>query len=187
MLSTGKKFEKQPEGKARERFGLEMPAPFKRELESFAQSFDIDLAEIVRSGASLYINGFLPVLGRIPCGPLSEAIEETAYHEVVPPYLKPRPADFLLEANGDSMSPRIERGDMVMLRPDIEHSEGEICAVIVTDESGTPRSTLKRLFLHPKDAQYELRPINPAYPSERVPTASLRVVGVYRGLLTKDG
>ena len=170
-----------------DRYGLKMRTTLKQDLEQFAERFDLDMSDVIRDGASALMAGYLPVLGDVPCGPLAESLAEVYNHEMAPPHLKPRPGDFFLEANGDSMSPRIERGDLVMIRPGIEAGQGEVCAVQMFDEgSGEMRSTLKRLFLDFENEEYELRPINPLYQTERFPKAKIQIVGVLRGLLVKS-
>ena len=138
------------------------------------------------------MNGLVPVLGRVPCGELTEAIAETPYYEMVSPMMRPRADlnDFLLQASGSSMSPRIESNDLVLLRPGIEWSEGDVCAVQVyeNDElTGDCHATLKRVFRGKATGTVVLRADNPDYDDMIVPAKRARVIGVMRGLLKPDG
>lgn len=96
-----------------------------------------------------------PRVGRIACGdPIIAEENIETYDEVLSSWH----ADFTLMCIGDSMSPKIENGDIVAIRAQPTVENGEIAAVRIGDEA-----TLKRVFLH---ADYiELRPINPNYDS----------------------
>lgn len=96
-----------------------------------------------------------PRVGRIACGdPITAEENIEAYDEVLSSWR----ADFTLMCCGNSMSPKIEDGDVVAIRSQPTVENGEIAAVRIGDEA-----TLKRVFLHPD--YIELRPINPEYES----------------------
>ena len=98
---------------------------------------------------------FRPRVGRIACGdPITAEENIETYDEVLTSWH----ADFTLMCCGDSMSPKIENGDVVAIRAQPTVENGEIAAVRIGDEA-----TLKRVFLHPD--YIELRPINPNYES----------------------
>ena len=162
----------------------------KREIDEFAQSINSDISTVLRQGALMFRNGYLPVLGRIPCGPLEEAVAETPYHEIVPPMMRPRAdlGDYLLEASGDSMSPRVESGDLVMLRPEIAPANGEICAVQIFRDKGdgAAEATLKRFFWEPGHREVKLKAINTEYEDIVADAELVHVVGVFRGLLRRE-
>jgi SOS-response transcriptional repressor LexA len=173
-----------------QRFGMVLKESFQEHLEAFSQRRKKDYAEIMRDGATVLMNGYLPVIGKIPCGPLVEALESTVYFEVAPPAMRPRGdlGDFLLEATGDSNFPKIESGDLVMLRPDIDFSSGELCAVRVWDDAekvGICQSTLKRV-IRKSEEEFILRAINPDYKDMIVPADCLDVVAVFRGAIKRN-
>lgn len=97
----------------------------------------------------------VPLIGSIACGtPIlaEQNIEQivsvpTAWH-----------ATFTLMCKGDSMSPRIQDGDLVAVRSQPEVENGEIAAVRIGEEA-----TLKRVYK--RDGFLELRPENPNYES----------------------
>lgn len=96
-----------------------------------------------------------PRVGRIACGdPIIAEENIETYDEVLSSWH----ADFTLMCIGDSMSPKIENGDIVAIRAQPTVENGEIAAVRIGDEA-----TLKRVFLHTD--YIELRPINPNYDS----------------------
>lgn len=129
----------------------------------------------------------LPLLGRIPAGPLEEAIQQESQPVSVSELLRARPGDFLLEVKGDSMTgDGIFEGDKVLLRPEVQLESGEIAAVLVGAEH---EATLKRVHLLPgketaaQSGEVILRASNPAYPDRRLPAEEIRIAGVFRGLV----
>lgn len=127
--------------------------------------------------------GGLPVLGSIPAGPLAEAIE-TAGDVRNPGDLLPwREGDFLLEVKGDSMvGDGIFHGDLVLIRPEVALRPGEIAAVVLEESQ---ESTLKRVF--PRGKTVILRASNERYPDLAVPAETVRIAGVFRGLIRHVG
>lgn len=97
----------------------------------------------------------IPRIGRIACGEPITAEENIEEYDESPSGWH---ADFSLLCVGDSMSPKIEDGDIVAIRCQQQVHDGEIAAVRIGDEA-----TLKMVFLH--QDYVELRPVNPAYPS----------------------
>lgn len=97
----------------------------------------------------------IPRIGRIACGDPITAEENIEEYDESPSGWH---ADFSLLCVGDSMSPKIEDGDIVAIRCQQQVHNGEIAAVRIGNEA-----TLKMVFLH--QDYVELRPVNPAYPS----------------------
>lgn len=128
--------------------------------------------------------GGIPLLGTIPAGPLSEALaepEEMLDHAAMLPW---RPGDFLLRVKGDSMiGDGILDGDKVLLRPGIEPHAGEIAAVLVGEAY---EATLKHFLPLPESGRVKLRASNPGYRDVVVPAETVKVAGVFRGLI-RDG
>lgn len=63
---------------------------------------------------------------------------------------------FALEVKGNSMAPRIEDGDIIVVSPKQEARTGDICVVRVSDEDTVKRIKIEDQFLH-------LIPLNPEY------------------------
>jgi SOS-response transcriptional repressor LexA len=175
-----------------DRINLNIEPSLKKRLDEYSARHRKDRAAIMREATQHYMAGRLPVIGKIPCGPLELAIEATHYMEMVSPALRPRAdlGDYLLEASGDSMAPRIESGDLVMLRPGIEWSEGEVCAVqLFADKNheGDCEAALKRVFHGKFPDQIILRSYNPQYADKTVFMEQVQIVGVMKGLIKVDG
>ena len=133
-----------------------------------------------RGKAALGMDG-LRVLGSIPAGPLKDvlALCETIVEEQE--LLPHQPGDFLLVVQGDSMvGDGILPGDKVLLRPDVQVQQGEIAAVHVDNEGS---ATLKHVYAFPERRQIVLKASNPAYEDIILAEQSVKVAGVYRGLV----
>ena len=97
----------------------------------------------------------IPILGIVPCGEPIEAIEDIIeWIEVVPSQAK---GHFGLIAKGDSMSPYILDGDILIVKYTPEVNSGKIAIVKVNGDE----ATCKRLVIN--DAGLTLVPNNPMY------------------------
>ncbi len=63
---------------------------------------------------------------------------------------------FALEVKGNSMAPRIEDGDIIVVSPKLESRTGDICVVRVNDEDTVKRVKIEDQFIY-------LIPLNPEY------------------------
>lgn len=99
----------------------------------------------------------IPVLGKVAAGVPLEAIEEILDWEEIPSDMAARGEYFALKIKGDSMSPRIMDGDVVIVRqqPDVE--SGEVAIVKINGDEATCKRVLKQ------DNGITLVPFNPAY------------------------
>jgi repressor LexA len=98
----------------------------------------------------------VPLLGRIPAGPLEEAIEDVEEHLAVEGRDEPE-RYFALRVRGDSMvGVGILDGDLVIVRRQDRAASGDVVVAKVGDEA-----TVKRLRL--RGRRVELHAENPAY------------------------
>ena len=98
----------------------------------------------------------IPVLGSIACGKPIYAEEQL---ECYVDTLNGMKADFALWAKGDSMKDaRINDGDLVFIKQQDMVENGEIAAVLISDEA-----TLKRVFYDEKTATLTLMAANTHY------------------------
>ena len=98
----------------------------------------------------------VPLLGRVPAGPLEEAIEDVEEHLPVEGRDEPE-RYFALRVRGDSMvGAGILDGDVVIVRRQDRAASGDVVVAKVGDEA-----TVKRLLL--RGHRVELHAENPAY------------------------
>lgn len=116
----------------------------------------------------------IPILGRVAAGPLCEMIEDSE-GELILDYSM-NEGYFALRIKGDSMSPRMESGDIVVVKkqPDIE--SGDLAIVAVDGELATCKRVKKY-----RDG-IELIPINPSYPTrffthEEIQSLPVTIIG----------
>jgi repressor LexA len=116
----------------------------------------------------------IPLLGRIPAGPVTETGEEKTYVESIQDLLPMmKSEDYLLTVGGDSMREAgIEEGMTALIRPSVEPTDGDICAVWIDGDGGT----LKRVYRHGETIQ--LLPENDHYDPMEVSTERVRIQGV---------
>jgi repressor LexA len=89
------------------------------------------------------------------------------------------PNAFALQVKGNSMAPRIEDSDIIVVSPKLEVRSGDICVVRVQDEDTVKRVKIEDQFIH-------LIPLNPEYEPmairKRDVTFMWRVVKVIKSL-----
>ncbi len=96
----------------------------------------------------------IPVVGRVPAGPLEEALEEV--EGLIP--LPARPNLFALVVEGDSMAEYLLDGDVVVVERGVRPRRGEIAAVL---HEG--KTTLK--YIYPEgDMRWSSNPTTPPIP-----------------------
>ncbi|MGN1201346.1 MAG: transcriptional repressor LexA [Candidatus Caccovivens sp.] len=99
---------------------------------------------------------FVPVVGKIACGPKMFAEQNIERYLPVPKGLLGYGKHFALVANGESMiDAGINDGDYVFARMQNTAEEGQIIVALVDDEA-----TLKRYYLDKKRKQVRLHPEN---------------------------
>jgi repressor LexA len=99
----------------------------------------------------------LPILGRVSAGIPLEAIAEVEDYLAVDEAIAKR-ANFVLRVKGDSMSPELAEGDMVLVQNTTVAEDRAIVVAAVDDGEATVKR-LRRV-----GREIFLEPINPAYP-----------------------
>jgi len=112
----------------------------------------------------------VPLLGRVPAGPLATAVEDPEGYIAV--QVKGHTRDlFALRVRGDSMiGAAILEGDIVVVRRQPSADSGDIVVALVGDEA-----TVKRLRL--RGGHVELCPENPAFHPMRLRPGEVRILG----------
>ena len=146
-------------------------------IEMMANFFGVNKADLVEPfnehpATNSYVH--IPVLGAIPAGIPSEAIESVLDYEDIPADMAKHGSFYGLIARGHSMEPTINDGDVVIIRQQPTVESGEIAVVKlngneatlkevkITDEGifiiGHNRSAFEPMFLtHEKARKLPLR------------------------------
>jgi len=164
-------------------FGYSHPSSAYEHLRLIEKKGYLTVTQPSRSGAlqirptekaARFVSDGIPLLGRIPAGPVTETGEEKTYVESIQDLLPMmKSEDYLLTVEGDSMREAgIEEGMTALIRPSVEPTDGDICAVWIDGDGGT----LKRVYRHGETIQ--LLPENDHYDPMEVSTERVRIQGV---------
>lgn len=120
----------------------------------------------------------IPVLGNVAAGVPSVAVEEYDgdTEELTPDMMQDEYEYFALRINGDSMQPRIMRGDVVIVRKQSDVETNDVAVVLVDGESATAKQIQKT------EHGLVLISFNPSYPPRfyswaDVETLPVRILG----------
>ena len=99
----------------------------------------------------------IPVLGRVVARIPIDAIEEVLDWEEIPESLARTGEFFALQVKGDSMSPRIQEGDVLIVRQQNDADEGDIVIAQINGDTACVKRLLKQ------EDGIVLQSFNPAY------------------------
>ena len=101
----------------------------------------------------------IPVLGSVPCGIPSDAVEfwDTDEWEEISEKMSRQGTFFALKVKGDSMSPRIQKGDVLIVQQTPDAESGEVVIAKVNGQD----ACCKKLIKHPEGIV--LQSFNPSY------------------------
>ena len=101
----------------------------------------------------------IPVLGSVPCGIPADAVEfwDTDEWEEISEKMSRQGTFFALKVKGDSMSPRIQKGDVLIVQQTPDAESGEVVIAKVNGQD----ACCKKLIKHPEGIV--LQSFNPSY------------------------
>jgi repressor LexA len=98
----------------------------------------------------------LPLVSAVPAGRVNTMFHPDYVDDYVTVDDVKDPQAFALKVKGDSMAPRIENGDVVIVSPQQEPHSGDICVVRVNGEDTLKKVKFEGNYLH-------LVPLNPEF------------------------
>jgi len=116
-------------------------------LEKIASALDTSVDFLLYGGTlenNTPKNYKIPVLGEVAAGVPIEAVEDVIDYEELPLSWKSKGEFFALQIKGDSMYPRIEDKDVVIVRKQPNADTNDIVIVVVNGDSATCKK-LKKL------------------------------------------
>lgn len=154
---------------------------FVQPLDSFQE--DPSSHDVVRDTPALY--GTTPPTSPVPVlGSVSDERFHFSFDQVAEEYLPvalpgpPLKRSFALRITGKSLHPTAHDGEYAIVVESSYAEDGKLAIVRLKQEF-----TLKRIY---RSQDYiELRPDNPAYPSQKIPPDEFQVVGVVVGFFRK--
>lgn len=128
----------------------------------------------------------IPLVNRIPASGFVTAFDDVLIEDWVTTTQLSHKGLFALRVNGDSMAPKIEHGDVVILAPDLPFVNGQIYAVVTSDGEHTLKTVRK------EGEQFICIPMNaqqypPALLSESQIMQLIRVIEVQKNLYMNGG
>jgi len=128
-------------------------------LQQIADYFGVYKSELTED-KSFFRNSTgikIPVLGEVPCGVPISAIENIIDFEEISAEMSKKGEFFGLKAKGDSMNPRIEDGDTLIIKQQSSVDSGSIAIVKVNGDEATCKKVLIQ------DDGITLIPLNPLF------------------------
>ncbi|MBQ2419878.1 MAG: helix-turn-helix domain-containing protein [Clostridia bacterium] len=172
-------------GKAVCSWELGLKTPRMPVIERLADLFGVSKTEIIEDAKSTPVSPItrVPILGRVAAGSGCLADDNLDGYENVPTDILSTEEEYiLLNVKGDSMSPKIEEGDrlLIQLQPSVD--SGSYAVVLIDDEDGVVKKVC-----YSKN-RIELISENPYYPPrifENSEVTSVRVVGLVKYIFRK--
>lgn len=135
-------------------------------IQKMAEYFHINKSDIIEDKGEGPIPKseitMLPVVGRVAAGtgcPAQEYI--SGYYPASASTLSAGGTYFYLQVTGDSMTPKIDDGDLVLVRQQTSVDSGSLAVVVIDDQDGV----VKKVYYGPD--YIELHSFNPYYPVRR--------------------
>lgn len=175
-ISNYERLEREPDFQILEKIADALSVPVSMLVSRQEQRAAIDAIYNTDNSSTSALR--VPILGTIPAGIPIEAIQEVLDWEELPLEMARGGKEYFgLRVNGDSMSPKYEDGDTIILRKQDTCESGQDCAVMVN----TDDATFKRVRI--SDSGIALMPINPAYEprffsNQEVVDLPVRIIGV---------
>lgn len=124
-------------------------------IERFNNTYDTEaLADFTKK---LEQGRIIPVLGKVVAGIPIEAVEEILDYEEIPEKLAKQGEFFALQIKGDSMSPRMQEGDVVIVKQQNDADSGDVVIAKVNGDD----ACCKKLIKH--EEGITLQSFNPNY------------------------
>lgn len=148
----------------------------------------VDEGHLERRGKGLYIAGDpmvyrMPVIGAVACGRPTLALEDITEYIPIDKSQLHSGEYFGLIAEGESMiKVGVTPGDIVFVEKSDTAFDGDIVvAMIVDEQTGEERATLKRFYRDAENNRFILHPENDTMPD--IVTSHLRILGIARKVL----
>jgi len=127
----------------------------------------------------------IPILGRIPAGTAIEAIEDILGYEEIPlEWTNGNKKWFALKIDGNSMSPKYETDDIIIVLEQIDCETGQDCVIMVNGDDATFKRVVKQednIMLKPLNNEFE--PV--LFTAYDIVTKPIKILGVAKEVRRK--
>lgn len=113
--------------------------PRMGKIQLLADYFKIEKSDLIEEKSNITISQGIkiPVLGSVPAGIPITAIEDILDYEEIPQLWANQGEFFALKIKGDSMEPRMQSGDVVIVRQQSSADSGDTVIVLINGDEAT--------------------------------------------------
>lgn len=113
--------------------------PRMGKIQLLADYFKIEKSDLIEEKSNITISQGIkiPVLGSVPAGIPITAVEDILDYEEIPQLWANQGEFFALKIKGDSMEPRMQSGDVVIVRQQSSADSGDIVIVLINGDEAT--------------------------------------------------
>ena len=136
--------------------------PSKSSLAKIAAHFGVEMQSLFAEPRPTEKQSTrIPVCGSVAAGQPIGALTDIEDYEEIPTAMAATGEYVALRIHGDSMQPRMEDGDVVIVRVQNTVEDGDIAIVLLDEDDGTANATCKRIRFTPEGVM--LLSLNPDY------------------------
>lgn len=113
--------------------------PRMGKIQLLADYFKIEKSDLIEEKGNITISQGIkiPVLGSVPAGVPITAVEDILDYEEIPQLWANQGEFFALKIKGDSMEPRMQSGDVVIVRQQSSADSGDTVIVLINGDEAT--------------------------------------------------
>lgn len=113
--------------------------PRMGKIQLLADYFKIEKSDLIEEKSNITISQGIkiPVLGSVPAGIPITAVEDILDYEEIPQLWVNQGEFFALKIKGDSMEPRMQSGDVVIVRQQSSADSGDTVIVLINGDEAT--------------------------------------------------
>ncbi len=108
-------------------------------IQLLADYFKIEKSDLIEEKSNITISQGIkiPVLGSVPAGVPITAVEDILDYEEIPQLWANQGKFFALKIKGDNMEPRMQSGDVVIVRQQSSADSGDTVIVLINGDEAT--------------------------------------------------
>ena len=113
--------------------------PRMGKIQLLADYFKVEKSDLIEERSNITISQGIkiPVLGSVPAGVPITAVEDILDYEEIPQLWANQGEFFALKIKGDSMEPRMQSGDVVIVRQQSSADSGDTVIVLINGDEAT--------------------------------------------------
>lgn len=153
--------------------------------QKLAMLFGVSIDSLI-NGDDIKLTTKIPVIGVIPAGTPIEAIEDILDYEEISIKMANSGTFFALKVRGDSMTPTINDGDIVIVRQQNNADSGQICVITINGYDATLKEIRKDkegIWILPHNPNSDFKP--KFFSNKEAVELPIRILGVAKEIRRK--